>query len=479
MKQEYFLSQRLGFTNAQSNRIKEMGIERFLEASFNTPSAIPIPAFLEEAPKSFKELRELRQMSEEQKKALTIKEAFRNVATAHWWLNKMYTDELPLREKMVLFWHNHFVSGFQKVKSSWAMYQQNQLFRDHAFGNFKELTKLVLYNNAMILYLDNQQNKAKAPNENLSRELLELFTLGVGNYTEGDIKEGARALAGLNMSEEDARYYRIWEDNGAKKYLNVNGNLKADDLVEAIFQHPKAAHRLTEKLLKYFVSDMATSPTEKQKALIEEYAQHFKNNNFEIKPFLQKLVRDTRFLNSQGEKIKDPLTFLLQTLHEFQVDLPQPKRIVPYFQGQGMVLLNPPNVKGWDGGRTWLSSQKLVQRVGVIDLLCKGDTLETFMAKRKKETKALEEADLNEDLIIPNKSKEPQKPHFKWDKSLKNNKEIIKNLSERLVFNVSKDMQEDMERILKYDFNPNEMNADQAVLRLAEYIMKSPEFQIY
>ena len=474
MKQEYFLSQRLGFTNAQSDKIRDLGIERFLQASFKTPFETEAPAFLADAPKNRKEYREMRQLDEKQKKIVAVQEGIRNIGTAYWWMNRMYSQEFPLREKMVLFWHNHFVSGFQKVRSTWSMYSQNQLFREYAFGNFKELSKRVLYTNAMITYLDNNQNKSKTPNENLSRELLELFTLGVGNYTEGDIKDGARALAGLNLDDEQGRYYRIWEDNTDKTYLGKTGNWKVDDLINLIFDHPKAAHRITEKLLKFFMTD---TPSVSQ---VEEYAQFFKKQNFEIQPFIKKLATDERFLKSQGQKIKDPLTFVLQVHNEFQLDLPQAKRLVPYFNQQGMVLLNPPNVKGWDGGKTWLSSQKLIQRMGIVSTIANGKSLEAFALKRpKKQDAALDEMQMDEEAIFGKMTEKDEIPAIKWDKSLKSNKDIIKNLSERLVFTVSKDMQDDMERILKYDFNPSEMNADQAVTRLAEYIMKSPEFQVY
>ena len=163
MRQEYFLSQRLGFTNQQADKIKELGIVRFLQNSFQTAADTQMPSFLENAPKNRKEYRQLRDMDEAKKKLYVVMEAMRNVGVSYWWMTKMQTDEYPLREKMVLFWHNHFVSGFQKVKSTWSMYRQNQLFRDYAFGNFKELTKRILYDNAMISYLDNQQNKAKCP----------------------------------------------------------------------------------------------------------------------------------------------------------------------------------------------------------------------------------------------------------------------------------------------------------------------------
>ncbi len=471
MKSAYFLSQRLGFSNAQAAAIQTTGVENFLKKSFETPLSFETPKFMDDAPKTRAEYRDLRKMDEMEKRKVVIAEGLRIAGLSHAWVERMHTDAYPLREKMTLFWHNHFVSSFKKTKISWAMWQQNQLFRDMAFGNYRELTRRILTDNAMIAYLDNTQNRAKAPNENLSRELLELFTLGVGNYSETDIKEGARALAGLNVDDGNARYYKIWEDNGDKNYLGKRGNWKADDLVRLIFEHPRAGRRLMEKFLKYFMTDTPSVQ------LIEEYTLAFRKADFELKPMLEKLVKDTRLLNSQGDKIKDPVSFLLTTLHEFQAETPPARQLVQYFKEQDMMLFNPPNVKGWDGGTAWLSSQKLLQRCGVVATIASGKSLDNFRFKPKQMMMADDMA--MEDGIMFGKPKNEQKlPVLKWDKSLTNNKLIIQNLSERLIFAVSKDMQTDMEQVLKYDFNPSEMNAQQAVTRLAEYMMKSPEYQL-
>ncbi len=472
MKEAFFLSQRLGFTNAQAESISRLGVESFLKKSFETPLSIDVPKFLADAPRNRKELREIRQSSDDAKKKFAVTERLRSVGVAHVWLDKMYQDEYPLREKMVLFWHNHFVSDMQKVKISYAIFRQNNLLREMAFGNYKELTRRILYDNAMLAYLDNTQNKAKTPNENLSRELLELFTLGVGHYTEGDIKEGARALAGLNIGDEGGQYYRFWEDNGNKTYLGKTGNWKADDMVNIIFDHPKAGERLMIKFLKYFVTD------EPSPSLIDDYTKAFRKANFEMKPMLEKLVRDERFAKSQGMKIKDPTTFLLQLLYEFQLDVPPIRATQPYFIGQGMKLLNPPNVKGWDGGKSWLSSQKLLQRVSVVALLGSGKSLENYKFKRKQEN-AAEDIGMTMETMVDNKYEESKKPTLRWNTALTNNKDIIKDLTNRLVFTVPKDLQTDCERILKYDFDAKADNALQSVTRLAEHIMKSPEFQIY
>ena len=472
MKQEFFISQRLGFSNAQADLIRQIGIETFMKRSLNAPNAVlETPKFFDDAPRTRDEYRGLKQKSDEEKKKLVASEVLRNIGFSHVWLSKMTTDELPLREKMTLFWHNHFVSGYQKVRVSWAMFQQNQLLREHAFGNYRELTRRILYNNAMLIYLDNTQNKAKTPNENLSRELLELFTLGVGNYSESDIKEGARALAGLSLDDNGGKYYRFWEDNSDKTYFGKTGNWKADDLVNIIFKQPKAGRRLMEKFLKYFVSD---NPSVQ---MLDDYTSAFQKADFEMKPMLEKLSRDERFIKSQGLKIKDPLSFLTTTLYEFQLELPPARQLVPYFKEQSMVLLNPPNVKGWDGGQMWLSSQRLLQRVGVVSTLASGKSLDNFKFKKKQE-RAADDMQMD-DISMRNQTQmAEQKPVFRWDKTLDSNKKIIESVASRLVFTVSADMQTDMERLLKYDFKPTEPTAQDAVTRLAEYIMKSPEFQI-
>ena len=471
MKAANFISQRLGFSNAQAAAIQQMGVVPFLKKSFEGPLSISTPKFMEDAPKTRGEYRDLRKMDELAKKKAIVTENLRVAGLSHAWVENMHTNAFPLREKMTFFWHNHFVSSFKKTKISWAMWQQNQLFRTFAFGNYRELTRQILTDNAMIVYLDNTQNRAKAPNENLSRELLELFTLGVGNYTEIDIKEGARALAGLNIDDEKARYYPILEDNGEKHYLGKKGNWKADDLVRLIFEHPRAGRRLMEKFLKFFMTD---NPSVQ---LIEDYTSAFRKADFEIKPMLEKLVNDDRFLKSQGDKIKDPLSFLLTTLHEFNMDIPRARQLVPYFRAQDMVLFSPPNVKGWDGGTTWLSSQKLLHRCGIVATLASGKSLENFKFKLQQ-MDAMEDMEMSDSAQLNKPNTGQKTPILTWDKSLINNKLIIQNFSERLIFNVSKDMQTDMEQVLKYDFNPSEMNAQQAVARLVEYLMKAPEYQL-
>jgi uncharacterized protein (DUF1800 family) len=471
MKAANFISQRLGFSNAQADVIQRMGVVPFLKKSFEVPPLIDTPKFMEDAPKTRDEYRELRKMDELAKKKTAVAENLRIAGLSHAWVENMYKSEFPLREKMTFFWHNHFVSSFKKTKISWAMYTQNQLFRELAFGNYRELTRRILSDNAMIAYLDNTQNKVKARNENLSRELLELFTLGVGNYTELDIKEGARALAGLNIDDEKARYYKFWEDDGEKNYLGKKGNWKADDLVRLIFEHPRAGRRLMEKFLKFFMTDTPSVN------LIEDYTSAFRKADFEMKPMLEKLVKDDRFLKSQGDKIKDPLNFLLTTLHEFNMDIPPARQLVPYFKEQDMILFSPPNVKGWDGGTAWLSSQKLLHRCGIVATLASGNSLDNFRFK-PRQTEMMDDLDMNQMAMYGKPRQEQKTPVLTWDKSLTNNKLIIQNFSERLVFSVSKDMQTDMEQVLKYDFNPAEMNAQQAVTRLVEYIMKAPEYQL-
>ena len=231
---------RLGFSGKEAVEIKKNGIELFVKNSMKASFDKKIPAFLEDDPKTLAELKEIRQQikvatSEEQKQIIK-KQFLSSLEMKAWWINKMTAAEFPLREKMVCFWHNHFVSTVQKVRVNYWVYQHNQTLRENAFGNYKELTKKILKTNAMVRYLDNVDNRKDKINENLSRELLELFTLGIGNYTENDIKNGAKALAGLGLGETQAQYRKFFEDNETITYLGKTGKFKVDDLVDIIFE---------------------------------------------------------------------------------------------------------------------------------------------------------------------------------------------------------------------------------------------------
>lgn len=464
MKKSNLWSLRLGFSGKESAAIEKLGLEKFLKLSYSSKFDTQLPAFLNDDPKTLLELKELRESiktadSEEKKKVLK-KEIYSAVELKKWWISKMRNDEFPLRENMVCFWHNHFVSTSQKVKVNYWIYQHNMILREQAFGNFKELTKQIIKSNAMVKYLDNVDNKKGKYNENLSRELLELFTIGIGNYTESDIKNGARALAGLNYGDDGAVYRRFAEDNSDKTYFGKTGNWKADDLVDIIFEQKNIPYLITRKILEWFICD---NPSED---LVTYYGDYFRKVKFEIQPLLTKIFTEEYKKENSGTKIKDPLVYILQLLDELHIDDLDDAMILFFLKQQGMDLYNQVNVKGWDGGNSWLTSQIYLQRNNTSDLLCSGRSitrkiLNTMTAGNEKPKSEFEKLDIKID----------------YD-SNGNNKTIIAELSDRLLFNVNDTMQKDMENLLKYDFDPKETHANFAVIRLFDYITKLPEYQL-
>jgi uncharacterized protein (DUF1800 family) len=421
-----------------------------------------MPDFLIDAPKTLDQAREIRKETPENIKRLRKVEAGRLWKLQYWWLQKMFSEEQVLREKMTLFLHNHFVSSYQKVKLSYLMYEQNQLFRENAFGNFKELTKKVLHNNAMLIYLDNHQNKLKTPNENLGRELLELFTLGIGNYSETDISNAAAALAGLAPGDQGGRYVEKWRNNGMKTLFGKSFPFEVNSLVDEIFLQPAMGKLLAKKLLIHFISD------DPDAALINKFHQLLVKENFELKPVLTALLNEPAFLNSQGSKIKDPITFLLSTAQALSINKIPPLVAVSFLRQQQFELFNPPNVKGWDGGRSWLDVQKLIQRNSFCQFACKGEY----------PLKSLKRNDTTDDPDVMSRAFSPFSPFFFWNKNLRNNKEIIQFVLSQLIFENAEHLKDDMEEIMKYDFDPSLPGADAAVLRLVEYCMQTPDYQI-
>jgi len=427
---------RLGFSGKQSHLIATMGLEKFLEKSFASKFNKSVPDFLENSPKTIQELRAKRQAlqnsASEDAKEMLKKELQVSFEMKSWWIEKMRSEEFPLREKMTCFWHNHFVSTYQKVKVNHWIFQHNQLLREQAFGNFKTLTKLVLQTNAMVRYLDNVDNRRDKINENLSRELLELFTLGIGNYTEEDIKNGAKGLAGLNLGEDQAVYRKLLENNDTITYFGKTGKFKAEEMVDIIFEQQAVPYLLTRKILQWFIYD---NPPE---ALVAYYGDYFRKVDFEIKPLLIKIFTEEYPKDTAGSKIKDPLVYILQLMHELNATEMNPKLVAFFLKQQGMDLFNQPNVKGWNGGKEWLTSQIYLQRNNVADLLCDGRSW-------------------NRRIQFSNEMMSESMPQLKvkvnWNRN-GNHISIIADLVNSLLFKTDENLQKEWESILKYDFNP-------------------------
>lgn len=465
MKKSNLWSLRLGFSGKEAAKIEKIGLEKFLKKSYNSKFDTQLPAFLQDWPKTIAELKEyneyVKKLDREernkiQKKATNTREELRK-----WWIAKMQNEEFPLREKMVCFLHNHFVVSSNKVTTSYWIYQHNMILRENAFGNFKEMTKQMVKSNAIIKYLDNVDNKKGKINENLSRELLELFTIGIGNYTEEDVKNGAKALAGLNNGDEGAVYRKNTEDNSNKTYFGRTGNWKADNLVDIIFEQKNIPYLITRKILKWFLYD---TPSEE---LVKYYGDYFRKVNFEIAPLLTKIFTEEYAKDISGNKIKDPLVYISQLIDELQLKDYDEAMIVAFLKQQGMDLYNQVNVKGWDGGNSWLTSQVYLQRNNTSDLLCSGRSL----------SKKVPNMMMGEENSKPKKELEKREVRINYDFE-GNNKTIITELSNRLLFTVNESMQKDMESLLKYDFDPKDPNANFAVIRLFNYITKLPEYQL-
>lgn len=459
MQRAVLWSLRLGFSASQADAIQKLGISGFLNRSITEPFDRTVPDLLRDSPKSLADLKTTRQAlkgpDQEKIKEMVAKEIKTNLALKAWWLERMASADLPFREKMTCFWHNHFVATYQKVKVNHWIFDHNMLLRENAFGNFRELTKKVITSNAMVRYLDNNENRDGKLNENLSRELLELFTLGIGNYTEQDIRNGAKALAGLSPGEKNAVYRRFFENNETITYLGKTGRFRSDDLVDIIFEQPAAPYLITRKILQWFIYD---EPEEK---LVKYYGDYFRQQDFELTPLLAKIFSEEYGKDTAGAKIKDPLLYILQLRNELHVDNLDYRLMAAFLKQQGMDLFNQPNVKGWEGGRQWLTSQIYLQRNNVADFMCSGRN-----PRAKIRSQELEKTD-----------DRPIRVRLDWNNH-GNNKTIINELSERLLYRTDDDLNRDMEQMLKYDFDPKSESATAAVLRLFGYIVKTPEFQL-
>jgi uncharacterized protein (DUF1800 family) len=450
---------RLGFSTGASNEIRRLGLQNYIKTQLQAQNPLTEPDFIRNGPKSLTELvmlREQNKSSGENQESLVKELTKVRFEWKAFYLQRCFETRNPLREKLNLFFQNHFVATLQSVKLPYWIFKYYETINNHSTGNYKTLVREMVYTNAMIKYLDNNQNKKGKSNENLARELLELFTLGEGNYTENDIKQTALALAGLTFGEEKGQYRPSLKDNSVKTVFQKSGNFIIDDVIERIFEQERTPYFISEKLLKWFFYD--NPPPEK----IQKYGALLKFHQFELMPFLNKLLEEECRNYTSGNQIKNPMIFLFQ-IHEDLNLKPNYKLMTFFLKNQGMDMFDQPNVKGWKGGRDWLTAQIYQDRKQLLDLIILGHPKYLSMLQRRLEKFDVGEISFQPKLNIVNRV---------------NAASILSELTNRVVFNVDEEMQLALNQLLKYDFDPEADNADKAILNVYRFLAQSPEFQI-
>lgn len=278
----------------------------------------------------------------------------------NWWVEEMLATDQPLVERMVMFWHNHFTSSMLKVRYAPALFRQNALFRREALGNFATLLKDVARDPAMLIYLDGMRSVARQPNENFARELLELFTLGEGRYSEADIKAAARAFTGWSVNRETGQFIERagQHDDGEKTFLGQTGRFGGDEIITILLKHPRTAETIVEKMWREFVS-LRPDPAE-----VKGLAASFRQSGYQIKPLVRALLMSQAFRDpaNRGGLIKSPVELIIGTVHVLGLPVPEKTQLVRMMQGLGQVPFDPPNVKGWPGGESWITTYTLLLR---------------------------------------------------------------------------------------------------------------------
>jgi uncharacterized protein (DUF1800 family) len=279
------------------------------------------------------------------------------------WINTMVNSEHPLREKMALFWHGHFASRTTRVLFS---QQLLEVIRTNALGNFAELLSAVSKSPAMLEYLNNKQNRKAHPNENFAREVMELFTLGRGSYTETDVKESARAFTGWDYDADGNFLFRAkTHDSGEKTFLGKTGDFNGDDVLKILLENKQTAKFITAKIYKFFVDDTI------DEVKVNALAEKFYASGYDIKALMQNIFMADWFYDPQyiGGHIKSPIELIVGLRRTIPVSFEREEVMLSFQQIMGQVLFYPPNVAGWPGGRNWIDSSSLAYRMRLAQMI--------------------------------------------------------------------------------------------------------------
>jgi uncharacterized protein (DUF1800 family) len=295
-----------------------------------------------------------------------------------WWFREMLNTPSPLTEKMTLFWHNHFATSQQKVRFAGYIYRQNVLLRRNALGNFGNLLREMARDPAMLIYLDGVNSRKEQPNENFAREVMELFTMGEGNYSEKDIKEVARAFTGWSLDRESGqfKFRRNIHDYSNKTIFGKTGNFEGDQVLDLILARPETAQFITRKLWREFVSP---EPDENE---VKRIAAIFQESGYNISKLMRVMLSSDAFyaMDNRATLIKSPVEFVVGTLKTFEIETLSLRPFVLSAAMLGQNVFAPPNVRGWPGGEAWINSATLLGRKQLLDRLFRNeDRMEVTM----------------------------------------------------------------------------------------------------
>lgn len=286
-----------------------------------------------------------------------------------WWLYVMLQTPHPLREKLTLFWHGHFATSIAKVTDPKLMYDQHVILRRNALGSFGPMLLETSRDPAMLLWLDAANNRKAHPNENFAREVMELFSLGLGNYTEKDIQEAARAFTGWEVRVGRFRVNRAQHDDGPKTVLGQTGAWNGEDVIRILLEQPATGRFLVRKLCRYLVSDTETPPD----ALVEPLAAEFSQRQHDIGWLVGTMLRSNLFYSPAAvrQKVKAPVDFAIGLLRALE-GTTNSYSLADDLRDLGQAVFFPPNVKGWDGGAEWINSATLLSRANLVWALTSG-----------------------------------------------------------------------------------------------------------
>ena len=275
-----------------------------------------------------------------------------------WWINRMVMTSRPLEEKMTLFWHNHFATAIYKVRSPFLMFQQNQLLRSRAMGKFEELLMGITEDPAMLLWLDGATNRKGVANENYGREVMEVFTIGRGNYTEDDVKAAARAFTGYTLNKDgNAVFKPRLHDDGSKTFLGQTGNFDPQDIVHILANHPATARNLSTQLFQFFAFDNPTSD------IIDRLSNIYMSSGGDIKAVVREILTSPEFMSQQAylSGVKSPVEYVVSALRSLDAAV-TPNVAIRTLNNMGQLPFDPPSVFGWPSGIAWINTSTMLER---------------------------------------------------------------------------------------------------------------------